>query len=290
MIIKTEIPRVSNLSLNEFMNEFVYLKKPVIITDGLTLWKAKDWNLQILKEKIGNKEFNYRTEQGVKTAVFSEMIERVIQSENPSFEIPAPYLRNMNLLKMFPELKDDISPNLLYMENNWRNHWMWPNCWPEHVSKNLFELFISAKGVSFPKLHIDYWGMDGLIAQIYGSKEFILFSSEDTPYLYPSVDNPLVSTIPDFNNPNYDKFPELANATQYRFHLNAGEILYNPRWWHTTKTLETSITIIMAYWNRENYPAFINEIKHVYKDSNKLKTFTKINYFKGLGFLLENFR
>ncbi|MBC7430323.1 MAG: cupin-like domain-containing protein [Bacteriovorax sp.] len=270
------------------MNEFVYLKKPVIITDGLDLWKAKDWNLEILKEKIGKKEFGFRTEEGMQSAIFSEMIDRVISADSSS-EISAPYLRNMNLIKMFPELKDDVSPNLLYMKNNWRDHWMWPKSWPEHVSKDLIELFISAKGVAFPKLHIDYWGMDGLIAQLHGSKEFILYPSEDSPYLYPSPDNPLVSTISDFNNPDFNKFPELVNATQYRFQLNAGEILYNPRWWHTTLTLENSITVIMAYWNRENYPVFIDEIKHAYKNSNKLKTFAKINYFKGLGFLLENF-
>lgn len=291
MKVITEITRVSKPSINEFMNEFVYPKKPVIITDGLDLWKAKDWNLQILKEKIGSKEFSFRTEEGMRTAIFSEMIDLVDQSANSNSNsgIQAPYLRNMNLLKMFPELKEDVTPNLLYMKNNWRDHWMWPKSWPEHVSKDLIELFISAKGVSFPKLHIDYWGMDGLMVQLHGAKEFILYSSEDTPYLYPSADNPLVSTIPDFNNPDFSKFPELAKATQYRFQLNAGEILYNPRWWHTTMTLETSITIIMGYWNRENYPAFIDEIKRNYKDSNKIKTFTKTNYFKGLGFVLEKF-
>jgi hypothetical protein len=176
------------------------------------------------------------------------------------------------------------------MKNNWRDHWLWPKQWPEHVSKDLIELFISSKGVSFPKLHIDYWGMDGLIVQLHGSKEFILYSSEDSAYLYPSIDNPLVSTIPDFTNPDFNKFPELAKATQYRFQLKAGEILYNPRWWHTTTTLETSITIIMAYWHKDNYPIFIDEIKRAYKDSNRLKTFTKINYFKGLGLVLAKSR
>lgn len=287
MKIISEVTRVTKPSLKEFMHEFVYPKRPVIITGGLDSWKAKDWNLEILKEKIGNKEFNFRSEEGTKTAIFSEMIELILNS-NP--ENPAPYLRNMDLLKMFPELKEDVSPHLLYMENNWRDHWMWPKNWPEEVGKDLLELFISSKGVSFPKLHIDYWGMDGFIAQLYGAKEFILYPIEDSPFLYPSSQNPLVSTVTNFDNPDFTKFPELKKTTQYRFQLQAGDLLYNPGWWHTTKTLETSITIIMAYWNRSNYPVFLNEIKRVYKDSNTFKTATKVNYFRGLGLLQATYR
>lgn len=287
MKVITEITRVSNPSIKEFMNEFVYPQRPVIITGGLDMWKAKDWNLQILKEKIGPKEFSFRTEQGTKNAIFSEMIDQISDSNPLS---PAPYLRNMDLLKIFPELKEDVSPNLLYMKNNWRDHWMWPKNWPKDVSQDLLELFISAKGVSFPKLHIDYWGMDGLIAQLHGSKEFILFPPEDSAYLYPSIENPLVSTVTDFINPDFNKFPELAKTTQYRFELKAGDLLYNPRWWHTTKTLETSITIIMAYWNKKNYPVFLDEIKRAHRDCNKIKTYTKVSYFKGLGLMLAKGR
>jgi histone arginine demethylase JMJD6 len=98
-------------------------------------------------------------------------------------------------LKVFPELKDNVFPKIAYMENNWRDHWAWPKSWPEQVSKNLFEVFISAKEVSFPMLHFDYWGMDGFIAQLYGSKDIILYSPEDTPFLYPHPENRLVSRI-----------------------------------------------------------------------------------------------
>jgi histone arginine demethylase JMJD6 len=280
MKIITEIPHIFNPSVSEFMNEFVYPKKPVIISGALGDWKAKDWTLKTLQEKLGNKEFLYRTEEGKKIAKFSDMINQI---ENSNAENPAPYLRNVNLLKNFPELAADIFPNIIYMDNNWRDHWAWPSDWPIHVTKNLVELFISAKNVSFPKLHLDYWGMSGFIAQIHGSKEFILYSPQDTPYLYPNPNEPLVSTIPDFTNPDFKKFPELAKATQYRIQLGAGDLLYNPNWWHTTVTLETSITLIMAYWNSPNYPEFVDEIERVYKDCNKIKTYAMVQYFKGLG-------
>ena len=285
MKIITELPRISKPSVDDFMNNFVYPKKPVIILDSFDLWKAKDWNLHILKEKIGNKEFRFRTEEGIKIAHFSEMIDKILNSHS---ENPAPYLRNIDLLKSFPELRDDIFPAITYMKNNWRNHWAWPRKWPHLVSKNLLELFISAKGTSFPALHIDYWGMDGFIAQLSGSKDFILYSPDDTPFLYPNPENPLVSMISDFDNPDFNQFPELKNATQYRVQLKAGELLYNPGWWHTTVTLETSITLIMAYWNGPNYPVFVDEIQRIYKDCNKLKTFAIVQYFKRLGQILAS--
>ena len=282
MNVITELPRISKPSIEEFMNNFVLQKKPVIITDALDSWKAKNWNLQVLKDKIGNKDFYYRTEAGKEKANFKEMIDKIQKSDSLN---PAPYLRNIDILKTFPELKDDVFPMIPYMENNWRNHWAWPKNWPRHVQKNQIELFISAKSVSLPMLHMDYWGMNAFIAQIYGSKDFILYKPEDTPYLYPSKEDPLVSMVNDIHNPDLKRFPEFSKTTQYRIHLKAGDLLYNPNWWHTTNTLETSITIIMAYWNISNYPDFIEEVQRVYKDCNKIKTFAMVQYFKIIGII-----
>jgi hypothetical protein len=282
MKVITELPRIVGPSIDEFMNEYVLKKRPVIITGGLDSWNAKNWNLDILKEKIGNKEFSFRTETGRRKAHFDEMIDQIQNSHN---ERPAPYLRNIDLLETFPELKDDVFPIIPYMQNNWRNHWAWPKKWPIHVQKNQLELFISARSVALPMLHLDYWGMNAFIAQIYGSKEFILFNPEDSAYLYPSKEDPLVSMITDINNPDFEKFPEFAKATQYRIHLKAGDLLYNPNWWHTTMTLESSITIIMAYWNRSNYLDFVDEVQRIYKDCNKIKTFAMVQYFKAIGLL-----
>jgi hypothetical protein len=42
------------------------------------LYFAIKVNMKKLKEKIGNKEFNFRTQEGIKTANFSEMIELIL--------------------------------------------------------------------------------------------------------------------------------------------------------------------------------------------------------------------
>lgn len=276
-----DIPRIYKPTVEEFMRNYVDLRQPVVIEGGLDQWGAKDWTLPFLKRKLGAKKFTYRTEQGRKEAVLSEMLEQIEKSTETN---PAVYLRNIDIHNVLPELSEDI-PTLKYMENNWRDHWAWPERWPYYVRRNLVELFISGPGVSFPRLHIDYWAMDAFVAQLHGYKDFILYPIEDAPYLYVDAEDPLISTVDDFTTPNFDKYPKLAQASQYRVRLGPGDLLYNPAWWHTTLTLETSITVIMAYYHRRNYPAFVQEIERVYRKCNFFKTTLIVQYFRTLGWL-----
>ena len=97
--------------------------------------------------------------------------------------------------------------------------------------------------------------------QIYGRTEVILFPTEDSKYLYPMAENPLRSSIQDFDNPDYETFPEFRHARQYRVILEPGDLLFNPGWWHTTKTLAPSITMIWAYWNRHEWSDLLNYVR-----------------------------
>jgi hypothetical protein len=136
-----------------------------------------------------------------------------------------------------------------------------PSRWPGEVRKDLYELFLSRADARFPYLHMDYWGMSAFFAQLYGEKEVILFPPEDAPSLYPTADNPLVSSITDFDTPDYDAFPLLRQARQHRVTLVPGDLLYNPRWWHTTRTLKPSMTLIWAYWNRHEWQDLLHYVR-----------------------------
>jgi hypothetical protein len=250
------VPVARNMSAETFLQEHVLQRRPVLIKGALQKWKALQWTPAYLKDVAGSQVLSYRTEDGVKQGNFGELIDRIFHSDQP-----APYLRNVDLRQQLPMLARDIEPAPSYCSRNWRDHVLMPRSWPADVRKDLYEVFISRRNESFPYLHIDYWGMSAFLAQLYGRKEVILFPTEDAKYLYPTAKNPLVSSIRDFDNPDYETFPEFRHARQYRVVLEAGDLLFNPGWWHTTKTLDPSITVIWAYWNRHEWEDLLNHVR-----------------------------
>ena len=228
----------------------------MLIKDALKQWKALEWTPAYLTQVAGAQTLRYRTEEGVKDGNFGELIHRIFHTDEP-----APYLRNVDLRRELPMLARDLEPTLPYCSDNWRNHFLMPRGWPAEVRKGLYEAFISRRNASFPYLHIDYWGMSAFLAQLYGRKEVLLFPAEDARFLYPTATNPLVSSIRDFDNPDEETFPEYRSARLHRVILEPGDLLFNPGWWHTTKTLDASITVIWAYWNRHEWDDLINHVR-----------------------------
>ncbi len=252
------VPVKANLSNEEFLREHVLQRQPVLIKGALKDWNALNWTPQYLKDKVGARPVRYRTEGGLKSGRFGDLIDLIF---NGSSDAPAPYLRNIGLAEQLPELVADIRPEPVYSRNNWRSHFLMPSQWPPEVKKDLYELFISKADASFPYLHIDYWGMSSFLAQLVGEKEVILFPPDDAPNLYQTVENRLVSEIKAFDDPDYGRYPRLRSARQHRVTIGPGDLLYNPAWWHTTRTRRTSATVIWAYWNRHEWTHLLEEAR-----------------------------
>lgn len=267
------VPVSHDISPDEFLQENVLKRKPILIKGALKEWKALQWTPEYLKKIAGSQTLSYRTEEGIAQGNFGELIDRIFYSDKP-----APYLRNIDLKCDLPWLAPDITP-LRYCSRNWRNHLLMPRHWPAQVRKDLYEVFISRQNQSFPYLHIDYWGMSTFLAQLHGRKEVILFPVEDSKYLYPMASNPLKSSILEFDNPDYETFPELRKAHEYRVVLEPGDLLFNPGWWHTTKTLAPSITVIWAYWNRHEWTDLLNYVRA----QNRLKYRLAYPYLRLVG-------
>jgi histone arginine demethylase JMJD6 len=251
------VPVKANLSNEEFLYEHVLARQPVVIKGALTTWNAMRWTPEYLKAKAGARRVCYRTQGEPETATFGDLIDRIF--DGPS-QGPAPYLRNINLAEQLPELVEDTTPEPVYSHDNWRSHVLMPSGWPRSVKKGAYELFVSRTAASFPYLHIDYWGMSAFFAQICGEKEVILFPPEDAPNLYTTAGDPLVSEITDFDELAY---PKLKATRQHRVTIGPGDLLYNPAWWHTTKTTRTAITLIWAYWNRHEWTHLLTAVRNV---------------------------
>jgi hypothetical protein len=249
------VPVKAKLSPEEFLNEHVLARQPVLIKGALAKWNALRWTPGYLVDKVGHRHVSYRTEDEPRTGKLGDLLASIFDGD-PA----APYLRNINVAEQLPELLEDITPEPVYSQDNWRSHALMPSQWPAAVKKGAYELFISRAAAAFPYLHIDYWGMSAFLAQIYGEKEVLLFPPDDAPYLYPSADDPLVSEITDFDEHRY---PLLRRARPHRVTIGPGDLLYNPAWWHTTKTTRTAITLIWAYWNRHEWTQLLAAVRTV---------------------------
>jgi histone arginine demethylase JMJD6 len=264
--IATEIDRRRDLSYDAFAAEYLHASKPVIITDALSRWKALDrWTPEFFRREFGEMKFVVNGREAgqekysggdVREYTMAEFVGAVLVSTN---ECPAPYFRNKVLRDVFPSLVKDIDPLPEYCYPNWL-----PESYVvKHVRTVLnrgaaIEIYIGGKGSAFPVLHYDGAGTHAFLMQIYGRKQFIVFSPDQERYLYPSPEKLNLSLIDSVENPDLGRFPLFAKAVPTTFTLEPGEMLFVPaHWWHTTKMLTPSITISANVLNQSNWQELV---------------------------------
>jgi len=98
--------------------------------------------------------------------------------------------------------------------------------------KKLPVLFIAAKGTKV-QMHFDIDYADIFLCHFGGKKRVVLFSPEQTKYMYhvPFSFSSLFDV--DFDTPDYEKYPALKYLQGEEVELNHGDILYiPPGYWH----------------------------------------------------------
>lgn len=275
------VERRSNLSRREFEQEYSLARRPVILTDATKEWGAREWTPESLKAKVGHRELEFRGGQGkIRFAELSDLIKA------SSDDAPAPYGRNIHVFRDLPELAADIRPRIPYCVPDWKSSRLLPKDWV--FENGLEEMFYGGRGTRFPSLHVDYWGMDAFISQLYGVKDVLVYAPDQTPYLYPTAENPLVCSIRDFDNPDLDRYPMFHYARPIRLTLQPGETLFCPNgWWHTTSMPDVSITVVTASWCRGNWPQLVREYQKHHANSSRFKALAVSAYLQAIGAVLS---
>jgi hypothetical protein len=253
------IDRREKLSYKEFLSEYEKPLRPVIITDALKNWKAlSKWTPEFFQSRYPSKVVRFKKSE----YKMDDFINRVLRSSEKE---PVPYMRNVCISEEYPELFEDISPDPVYFLPNWLN--------AHFISKRLnellhrgaaHELYIGGAGMRFPVLHCDGYHTHAFICHIYGSKEFIAFSPDQTPFMYPVKGEETVCPIEDVEKPDLVKYPLFAKATPIRFRLEPGETLFIPSgWWHTAKTLSPAISVSVNVANASNWTTLTRDLCHL---------------------------
>jgi histone arginine demethylase JMJD6 len=251
MKLTDQIDRRAGLSREQFAREYLNPLRPVVLTDAISHWPALGkWTPQFFKEKYGH----LQVEAGGASMALGDLIDRIEASTSAD---PAPYLRNQALAAWPPELTADVTP----MPECTLPNWFESRAFPSRHPLSTVEAYIGGEGAQFPTLHYDNWHTHAFLMQLYGDKEYLAFSPDQTQFLYPRPGlERNKSQIDDMLEPNREKFPLLDEAEGLRFELHAGETLFVPAgWWHTVRILNPSVTVSINCLNRANSAAFRND-------------------------------
>lgn len=219
-----EVPRVKNISKNEFRERFVKPQKPIVIEELTADWEAKSkWNLDYIAKVAGDKTVPLYDNRPVDYKDgFNEPHARMKMS------------KYIELLKREPTQYRIFLYNLMQEVPSLRKDFNWPDVGIRLV-KQLPMLFFGGEGSKvFMHFDIDYSNI--LHFHFHGKKQCIILDPSQSKYLY-KVPHSLISREDiDFDDPDYSKWPALKDATGYIANLEHGETLYMPEgYWHYMK-------------------------------------------------------
>lgn len=257
------IPRRSDLSYSEFVQSYLTPHQPVIIADGLKHWRANGkWTPDFFRQNYGDKivhvDRDYR---------LSEYID---MAEASCDERPAPYLFHLQIDENFPELLPDIQPLPKHMLPNWLGQKFLPGKVGRRIADhNRPGVFIGGRASGSARLHYDFQ-YHSFSFQLFGSKKFWLYPSEQTPLMYVDPENKCLSMVRGVEAPDLQKYPRFAEARPITCVLEPGEFIFIPGgWWHTTRILELSISVSINTANSSNWAAVVRELHAELKPRHK---------------------
>ena len=219
-----QIPRVSTLSKEAFIRDYFKPQKPVVIERFIEDWPAfTKWNLDYIKSVAGEKEVPLYDDRPVAhNEGFNEPHAKMKMAEYVDLLKKGPTKFRIflwNVLKEVPILQKDFS----YPDFGLR------------LMKGLPMLFFGGTN-SHTFMHYDIDLANIFHFHFEGKKECILFSQQETKYLYKIPHSLIVREDIDFSDPDLEKWPALKKAKGFKTTLEHGNVVYIPEgYWHHMK-------------------------------------------------------
>ncbi len=223
-------------------NNFEKRSEPVLIKGFLRdCGIPKKINFELIKKKYGSKK--------VKVAYSKNGIYKL----NPNSGELSSEVLNMRLGKFLNKINEE--DNGVYYLQQALLEQLFPMIFHELELDSVISLpsyypptiWIGQKG-TIVQLHFDW--PNNFYFQVEGQKRFILYSPEQTKYLYPNTNKTKISHVSqvDIHNPDLKKFPKFARAESITFDLDGGDVLYIPPfWWHQVQGGSRNISISVCW-------------------------------------------
>jgi hypothetical protein len=271
MTMKTiSIERKKGLLPEEFRRDHLNgAGRPVIVPDAAAQWLAHSkWTFEFFKSAFGSDfvPVGFGVGSNAEAAKLTTLAAYINSLDTPDDELPgfwvsaldmkplrtappaaglSPYLMGWHAFQRHPELYDDIKPHPVFIAD-----WVAPldpalrGLFESVSEREFWSVYIGPRN-SLSKLHQDFWNTHSCLTQIQGRKRAILFSPDDSRFLYDGQVDP--------EQPDLRRFELFSQATAYECVLEPGETLFTPlRWWHHVRALEKSITVSHNFFNGAN--------------------------------------
>lgn len=218
------IPRVSNITKDNFIENYFKPQKPVVLEQAIADWPAfTKWNLDYMKEVAGDINVPLYDNRPVQHKDgFNEPHAKIKMAEYVDLlkKEPTKYrIFLWNILKEVPALQQD---------------YRFPD-FGLKLLKGLPMLFFGGRD-SYTFMHYDIDLANIFHFHFDGEKEVVLFPQSETKNLYKVPHSLITHESIDFSNPDYEKWPALRNAKGFKTTLKHGEVLYMPEgFWHYMK-------------------------------------------------------
>lgn len=230
MIKLKPIERVGHISRDEFRENYLEPRQPVVLTDLINDWPAREkWSLDFFKEEYGNLSvpvFSAASSKAgkgylspMKNIPFREYIE-VIQA--------GPTDLRLFLFNIFKH-----APNL---SNDYRVHTLMDGFYKEFPFT-----FFGGMGAKVA-LHYDIDLSNVFLTQFDGRKRVVLFSPEYSTHLYQQPFT--VASYVDVDNPDYEKYPALRDVEGFETIIERGDTIFIPSgFWHYITYLDAGFSM-----------------------------------------------
>lgn len=219
-----DIPRVTHITKDDFINHYFKPQKPVVIERFIEDWPAfTKWNLSYIKSVAGDKIVPLYDDRPV--------------SHKDGFNEPHAKMQMaeyINLLKSGPTKFRIFLWNVLKEVPQLQNDFKYPD-FGLKLLKGVPMLFFGGTD-SYTFMHYDIDLANIFHFHFEGRKEIILFDQTQNKHLYKVPHSLITHESIDFSNPDFNKWPALKNASGYKTYLEHGEVLYMPEgYWHYMK-------------------------------------------------------
>jgi hypothetical protein len=219
-----EIPRVNNITKEDFIKNYFKPQKPVVIQRAIEDWPAFDkWNLSYMKSVAGD----------ITVPLYDN---RPVQHKD-GFNEPHAKMKMadyVDLLKCEPTKYRIFLWNILKEVPALQKDYTFPD-FGLKLLKGVPMMFFGGKE-SYTFMHYDIDFANIFHFHFDGEKEVVLFPQSQTKNIYKVPHSLITHESIDFSNPDYEKWPVLEKASGYKTTLSHGEVLYMPEgYWHYMK-------------------------------------------------------
>lgn len=262
------VQRVADLSVENFISEYLQKNRPVIVTDAMSGWKALErWTPEHLTQRFGDERVQIYGDlfRLADIKPLREYFLRYFGKKDFRTAGSAPYVRWYCHLVSDNRVPwaDDV---FACLAEDWHrpsffpsNSFLLPFCSASETIDPTLDwfpargLFISARGAR-TRLHADPWASDALLCQVYGEKDFVMYDPMQGPYL--TKDGRSV----DVEAPDLKVFPDFPKARiAFRDTLRPGEIVLVPAgWYHHFNSVSDSISLTWNFVHRSRLDEFLS--------------------------------